>query len=161
MTQITEYRQPAKRQKSLVLSALAERFMSFVNNAKLAENSKIYLRTGWRLLKHTAIAGMRIDDITSDDIDSLQFLGCPYNANCGLKTLRRMLHKAEEWGLLSKVPKNQVEERIWAHSEIGQRSRTKAPCRILSVTGGGGVERQAAPTYAGRHDHDSRYRDAA
>lgn len=105
LTQIAEDRKPAYCKKSPALSALAERFMPFLENAKLAANSKTYLRTGWRLLEQTAITGMRIDRITSEDIDVLRFPGGPYNVNCALKTLRRMLHKAEEWGLIAKVPK--------------------------------------------------------
>lgn len=105
LSQIAEDKKPVYCRKSPILSVLAERFMSFVDNAKLAENSKIYLRTGWRLLQNTAIAGMRIDSITTEDVDLLRFSGGPYNTNCALKTLRRMLHKSEEWGLLSKIPR--------------------------------------------------------
>jgi len=34
-----------------------------------------------------------------------RFTGSPSNANCALRTLRRILHKAEEWGLIRSVPK--------------------------------------------------------
>ena len=48
---------------------------------------------------------MRLDHITKDDVEALRFSGSTSNANCALRTLRRMLHKAEEWNLLGKVPK--------------------------------------------------------
>jgi hypothetical protein len=85
--------------KAPVLSAFVERFMSYVDNAKLAEKSKSYLRNGWRLLEHTNIVAMRMDRITAEDIDALPLPGGPYNVNCALKTLRRMLRSScARWG---------------------------------------------------------------
>jgi integrase len=48
---------------------------------------------------------MRLDQITKDDIEALSFVGSTSNVNCALRTLRRMLHKAEEWNLLIKIPR--------------------------------------------------------
>jgi hypothetical protein len=45
----------------------------------------------------TTVVNMRLDQITSDIIETLRFSGASSNANCALRTLRRMLHKAEEW----------------------------------------------------------------
>jgi integrase len=72
---------------------------------KLREKSKAYYGNGWRLLSTTRIVGMRLDHITKDDVEALSFSGSASNANCALRTLRRMLHKAEEWNLLARVPK--------------------------------------------------------
>jgi integrase len=55
--------------------------------------------------KTTALSAMRLDKIGSDQIEALRFPGSPSNANCALRTLRRMLHKAEEYKLLQKVPR--------------------------------------------------------
>jgi hypothetical protein len=41
----------------------------------------------------------------SDVIETLRFSGASSNANCALRTLRRMLHKAEEWTLIRHAPK--------------------------------------------------------
>jgi len=41
----------------------------------------------------------------SDRAETLKFSGSPSNANCALRTLRRMLHKAEEWKLIRNAPK--------------------------------------------------------
>src|SRR5712692_10058193 len=60
---------------------------------------------GWRLLSTTKLVGMRLDHITKDDVEGLSFSGSASNANCALRTLRRMLHKAEEWNLIGRVPK--------------------------------------------------------
>ena len=48
---------------------------------------------------------MRVDEINSDFADGLKFSGSSANVNCALRTLRRMLHKAEEWKLISRAPK--------------------------------------------------------
>jgi hypothetical protein len=37
--------------------------------------------------------------------EAVRFGGSAANVNCALRTLRRMLHKGEEWNLLIKVPK--------------------------------------------------------
>lgn len=38
-------------------------------------------------------------------MEALSFSGSASNANCALRTLRRMLHKAEEWNLIGRVPR--------------------------------------------------------
>jgi hypothetical protein len=48
---------------------------------------------------------MRLDHITKDDVDVLTLTGPAPSLNCALRTLRRMLHKAEECDLLTKVPR--------------------------------------------------------
>ena len=62
--------------KAPVLSAFVTRFMSYVDNAKLADKSKSYLRNGWRLLEQTSIVGMRLNHITAEDVDALSLLIC-------------------------------------------------------------------------------------
>jgi integrase len=94
------------------LSEFAVRFLSFIENAKLAGKSKDYLRNGWRLLQATSILGMKIDRITAEDVNALTFPGGAYNANCALKTLRRMLNLAHEWGLVARIPKIKLAKEI-------------------------------------------------
>lgn len=53
----------------------------WVTNAKLEQKSKLYYQDGWR------------------------FPGSASNVNCALRTLRRMLHRAEEWKILRRAPK--------------------------------------------------------
>ena len=111
--------------KAPVLSAFVVRFMSYVDNAKLAEKSKSYLRNGWRLLEQTSIVAMRMDRITAEDIDALPLPGGPYNVNCALKTLRRMFHKAEEWGLIMKVPKLKLSKELGRTLRLDQEAERK------------------------------------
>jgi hypothetical protein len=105
LTDIVESRNLHCGKKAPMLSAFADRFLAYLANAKLADNSKTYLRSGWKLLEQTRIVGMRMSYIRTEDIDALTFPGSAYNVNCALKTLRRMLNLGYEWGLIARVPK--------------------------------------------------------
>jgi integrase len=48
---------------------------------------------------------MNMDQISTEDVNALTFPGSAYNINCALKTLRRMMHLAEEWELAVRIPK--------------------------------------------------------
>jgi len=78
-----------------------------VGSARLEEKTKKFYRNGWRLLKATPVAEMGVDQITGDRAEQLKFPGSAANANCALRTLRRMLHKAEEWKMIGHAPKLQ------------------------------------------------------
>lgn len=88
-----------------MLQEFSQRFLEWLNGIQRAEKSKTYYRDGWRLLSVTNIAGMRLDQITCDVAETLRFPGSPSNANCALRTLRRMLHKAHDWKLIFHAPK--------------------------------------------------------
>ncbi len=91
--------------KAPSLLGFSIRFLSWVELATLSGKSKAYYRNGWRLLSMMNIVGMRLDHITKDDVEGLSLSGSASNANCALRTLRRMLHKAEEWNLIGRVPR--------------------------------------------------------
>jgi hypothetical protein len=80
--------------KPAVLEDFAGRFLEWVNVSRREEKTRIY-RNGWRLLKSTCFAMLRADQITGDRPEQLKFPASAANANCALRTLRRMLHKAE------------------------------------------------------------------
>ncbi len=91
--------------KAPVLAQFSERFLSWLEEARLEEKTKNFYRNGCRLLKVTIIFGTRLAEIRTEDAERLKFPGSAANANCALRTLRRMLHKAEEWKLISRAPK--------------------------------------------------------
>ena len=68
---------------------------------------------------------MRLNHITAEDVDALPLPGGPYNINCALKTLRRMLHKAEEWGLIAKVPKLKLSKELGRTLRLDQEAERK------------------------------------
>ncbi len=91
--------------KAPTLRVASERFLEWVDAARLSNKTKTYYQDGWRLLKTTSILGLRLDSIDNDVAERLTFSGSAANTNCALRTLRRLLHKAEEWKLIRRAPK--------------------------------------------------------
>jgi integrase len=91
--------------KPTVLAEFSQRFQSWLDEVRLEEKTRKYYRNGCRLLKATPIFGMRLNEITTEDAERVNFPGSAGNTNCALRTLRRMLHKAEEWKLIARAPK--------------------------------------------------------
>jgi integrase len=88
-----------------LLSEFANRFFEWVETSSLEHKSKLYYRGGWQLLASTRLKGMRLNQINRDEVESLRFSGSPSNANRAIRTLRRMLGKAEEWKVIASAPK--------------------------------------------------------
>jgi hypothetical protein len=57
------------------LDEFSHRFFSWVDDARLESQTRKYYRNGWRLLKSTVVAGARLDHITSDCAERLDFGG--------------------------------------------------------------------------------------
>jgi integrase len=103
--------QEAKRRKltvqrrTLTLADFSARFLAWVKTARLEPESRKYYESGWKMLSQTPIAAMRLTHITTDDAEALQFHHSPANGNRALRTLRRMLGKAAEWGVIPAAPR--------------------------------------------------------
>jgi hypothetical protein len=52
--------------KATALCEFAERFLAWVDDGRLEEKTKKFYRNGWRLLKATPVAGLRVNQITGD-----------------------------------------------------------------------------------------------
>lgn len=91
--------------KAPVLRDFSTVFLKWVDAAQLEDKTRIYYKDGWRMLKVTALAGMRLDAITNDDVERITFPGGAATGNCARRTLRRMLHRAEDWNLIGRPPK--------------------------------------------------------
>jgi integrase len=85
-----------------LLRDFAVRFLQWVDAAQLEPT---YYHDGWKILKNTGLAQMQIDRITRDEIESVRLPGSPSNVNRALRTIRRMLGKAEEWNLIARTPR--------------------------------------------------------
>jgi integrase len=108
-----------------VLGDFAERFLDWVNTSRLEEKTRKFYRNGWRLLRATSVAVLRIDQITGDCIEQLKFPGSAANANCALRTLRRMLHKAEEWKVIGHAPKIKMMKEHGRHLRLDDEAEKK------------------------------------
>jgi len=91
--------------KPTALREFSERFLDWLEEARLEEKTKKFYRNGCRLLQGTPIFSMRLAEITTEHAERLTFPGSAANANCALRTLSRMLHKAEEWKLIPRAAK--------------------------------------------------------
>jgi integrase len=91
--------------KPTVMSEFSERFLTWLDETRAEVKTRKYYRNGCRLLKTTPIFGMRLTEITTEIVERLKFPGSAGNANCALRSLRRILHKAEEWKLIARAPK--------------------------------------------------------
>jgi integrase len=109
--------------KAPILRNFAARFLKWVVDSKLEPNSKCYYQYGWKLKAATDLAAMRLSSITKDDAETTRFNrqiekhGKVRNAECSaqytnqaLRTLKRMLSKAEEWNLIREIPKIKLEK---------------------------------------------------
>jgi hypothetical protein len=90
--------------KPPTLREYSKDFLQWVETGRLEADSRRYYRNGWRLLEQTNIAGMRMDQITKDEVEKLQFPGSASNGNNALRTLRRMYSKANEHEVIFEVP---------------------------------------------------------
>ncbi len=91
--------------KAPTLREFSTRFLKWVNETKLESKSKIYYRDGWRLLSQTKLTDLRLDRISNDVAERQKISGSASSFNCAMRTLSRMLHKAEEWKLIRKAPR--------------------------------------------------------
>jgi len=111
--------------KPAVLQEFADRFLDWVNDSRLEEKTRKFYRNGWRLLKCTSVAMLRVDQITTDSAEQLKFPGSAANANCALRTLRRMLHKAEEWKVIGHAPKIKMMKEHGRHLRLDDEAERK------------------------------------
>jgi integrase len=108
-----------------ILREFADRFLDWVNNSRLEEKTKKFYRNGWRLLNATSVAVLRINQITDDCAEQLEFPGSAANANCALRTLRRVLHKAEEWKVIGHAPKIKMMKEHGRHLRLDDDAEKK------------------------------------
>lgn len=94
-------RGPAPRLQQFV----DDRFLPFIKNSQLDPDSKRYYENGWRMLKATNIAEQPLNRIKSADAAVLELPGSGSNANCALRTLRRILSFARESEVIETAPK--------------------------------------------------------
>jgi len=66
-----------------------------------------------------------VNQITSDCAEQLKFPGLAANANCALRTLRRMLHKAEEWKVIGHAPKIKMMKEHGRHLRLDDEAERK------------------------------------
>ncbi len=99
--------------KARTLREFSARFFQWVDNThRLKPNTRRYYRYGWKRLKSTPLAGMRLDAITTDLVSTIPFSGSTSWANQARRTLRVMLGKAVRDNLVRQAPLIHLAEEI-------------------------------------------------
>lgn len=96
--------------KAPTLAQFSEEFLQWVESCPRDADTKRYYTNGWRLLKPTSLARMRMDMISNAHCEMVQFPGSAYTANTALRTLRRMYGIAKELRRIVLVPKIALRE---------------------------------------------------
>ena len=111
MAEVQAGKHIAARKKTTRLVDLAEKFTSWVDASSLDPDTKRYYKNGWRILKTTPLAQMRLTQISRDEVDAVSLPGKPSYRAQALRTLRRMLSKAVDWKLIHAAPKVKLPKR--------------------------------------------------
>lgn len=98
---------PVRKGQTPTLRQFVEKHFLPLNNAnaRTKEKTKEYYSNGWHRLQCQSIADMRMDQIKTPHIETIQVAGSPSTHNCALRTLRRIFHIAVDLDVLPKVPK--------------------------------------------------------
>jgi integrase len=105
LMQEAKQRKLTVQRRTLTLAEFSKRFLDWVVTTRLEAKTKKYYVSGWKMLAQTPISGMRLAHVTTDEAEALRFDHSPANTNCALRTLRRMLGKAAEWGVIPAAPR--------------------------------------------------------
>ena len=111
--------------KPAVLYEFADRFLNWVRMADWKRKPRSSTVMAGGCAKSTSVAGLRVDQITGDSAEQLKFPGSAANANCALRTLRRMLHKAEEWKVIGHAPKIKMMKEHGRHLRLDEEAERK------------------------------------
>jgi integrase len=124
-----KWRKLTAHRRTLTLAEFSKRFLDWVKTARLEAESRKYYESGWRMLSETPMAAMRLTHITTDEAEALRFDHSPANANRALRTLRRMLGKAAEWGVIAAAPRVKLVKEEGRSATIND----EAESRLLAV----------------------------
>jgi len=109
-----------------LLSDFAPRFLNWVDQAPaLAPKTRRYYRIGWLVIRQTPLVTMTLDRITTEEVDSLALSGSPSYVNQSLRTLRRLLGKAEEWQVIARAPRIKLMKELGREETIEPEIETK------------------------------------
>lgn len=96
---------PTAQTKTQSVAAYAERFLEHINATQLDKDTKRYYATGIRLLKATPIYAKALTAVSNADCAATHFPHSGSNANCALRTLRRLLSLAAEQRVIDAAPR--------------------------------------------------------
>ena len=100
-----EARESLRPKRVPLVRDFAKQFVDWLDKTTLEQKTKDDYKNGRRLILKTPLAGMRMDQITADAVETTRFHESPHSRNCAIRTLRRTLGKARDWKLVREVPR--------------------------------------------------------
>ena len=97
--------QSSKPKRAPLIQEFVKQFLEWLDKTTLEPKTKNDYENGCRLILRSTLCGMRMDQITSDDVETTAFHESPYSRNCAIRTMRRMLGKARDWKFIREVPR--------------------------------------------------------
>jgi hypothetical protein len=94
-----------KPKRAPLVQDFVKEFLDWLDKTMLKQQTKNDYKNGCRLILRSSLCGMRLDQITKDDIETTKFHESEASRDCGLRTTRRMLSKARDWKLIREVPR--------------------------------------------------------
>ena len=105
MAEVRERGESAIPRKAPRLVEFSKRFLEWVDGSRLKPNTQRYYKLGWKLLEQTPLRNMNLSAIANDHVEAVHFPGGPAYVNQAVRSLRRMLGKAQEWRLIHNAPR--------------------------------------------------------
>ncbi len=142
LARLLEDRQFPWNKKVPTLAGFSNRFFNWLESLPTdrppKEPTRRYYRVGWKLLASTPIAGMKLDHITADHALTIEGKSAAHTNNA-VRTLRRMLKKAQVGQRLFGVPGVQLLEEQGREqlSEPWMEQRLLAATAFPRLTGKG------------------------
>jgi hypothetical protein len=117
------------------LGDFSKRFLEWVDASRLKSNTKRYYKLGWKLVEKTPLKDMNLSAIANDDVDAVHFPGGSAYVNQAVRTLRRMLGKAQEWKLIHIAPRLKLLEENGREVVIDEETETKLLTHLRQPAG--------------------------
>jgi integrase len=98
-----------RRAERVILAQFEKRFFAYIDQNVASPKTRAYYKTHWTPLRESRLGAINMANIGSVDIhqwsiDRAKDVG-PSSVNGSLRTLRRALRIAHEWGVLKVIPK--------------------------------------------------------
>lgn len=94
-----------KPRRPPLIQDFVKEFLEWLDKTTLKQRTKADYKNGCRLILRSPLKGMRLDQISKDDIETTNFHESLASRDCAMRTLRRLLGKARDRKLIREAPR--------------------------------------------------------
>jgi integrase len=94
-----------KPKRAPLVQEFVKEFKDWLDKSTLKDRTKKDYQNGCRLILLSDLRGLRLDQVSKDDIETTNFHESLASRDCAMRTLRRMLGKARDRQLIRDVPR--------------------------------------------------------